>query len=225
MKDIYHILQKLTILYAEDDVNIRQSSVKTYELLFDKVFVAHNGQEALDIYEKEHIHIVMLDYVMPKLDGYEVAKKIRHHNKNIPIIISSGYTDQEKLLKAIELNLVKYLIKPVQYDNLSEVLSQSIEILKYNNMLTTTIRDDMSYDYLNKKVIIGQKAIMLTKQEIRFIEMLLQNMGNIVYKEEVIKAVFDNEVQTNTLRNMVYRLRKKLERDLVYTVKDVGYML
>jgi DNA-binding response OmpR family regulator len=225
MKKIFPILKNLNILYAEDDENIRASTQKTLELLFDNVYVAKDGAQALELFSSEFIHIVLLDYVMPKKDGYQVAKEIRKHNKHLSIIISSGYSEKDKLLNAIELHLVKYLIKPVQYDQLSEVFEEAIEILSDNNMLITPISEGMRYDYVNKRLMVEENKVILTKQEIKFIELLLEKRGLIVSKSEVERTVFDDNVETNTLRNMVYRLRKKIGKNLVVTVKDSGYYI
>lgn len=225
MKDIFHVLKKLNVLYAEDDPKIRQSTQKTLELLFKNVYIAENGNEALELFENENIHIVLLDYVMPKKDGYLTAKAIRQKNHNVPIIISSGYSDKDKLLNAIELNLVKYLIKPVQYDDLSEVLAQSVDVLQRNNLLNTSITQGVEYDFLNKKLLISDDNINLTKQEIKFIELLIQKEGAIVAKEEIEQKVFSNDVHSNTIRNLVYRLRKKIGDRVVQTVKDRGYCI
>jgi DNA-binding response OmpR family regulator len=225
MKKIFPILKNLNILYAEDDENIRASTQKTLELLFDNVYVAKDGAQALELFANEFIHIVLLDYVMPKKDGYQVAKEIRKTDKHLPIIISSGYSEKDKLLNAIELHLVKYLIKPVQYDQLSEVFEEAIEILSNNNMLITPISEGMRYDYVNKRLLVEENKVILTKQEIKFIELLLEKRGLIVSKSEVERTVFDDNVETNTLRNMVYRLRKKIGKNLVVTVKDSGYYI
>ncbi|MGC6739075.1 response regulator transcription factor, partial [Escherichia coli] len=66
-----------------------------------------DGKEAIEIYNSRKIDILILDYVMPNLNGYETAKTVRENNKKIPILITSAYTDKEKLLNAIELNLIK----------------------------------------------------------------------------------------------------------------------
>ncbi|MGM0622733.1 MAG: response regulator transcription factor [Campylobacterota bacterium] len=225
MKTILPILKNLNILYAEDDKNIRQSTDKTLSLLFNHVYTACNGQEALEYFNNETIHIVLLDYVMPKLDGYKVAKAIRQKNKKIPIIISSGYSDKEKLLNAIELNLVKYIVKPLQYDQLSKTLQTSVNILKDNAMLSIPLSHGLSYDYVKKSLYSEDLAIPLTKYEIRFLELLIENKEKILDKELLKEAVYGSSIEQNTLRNMVYRLRKKVGVEFIQTVKDLGYKL
>ena len=194
-------------------------------MFFNKVFVANDGNEALEIYKNNKIDILMLDYVMPNLDGYQTAKIIRDLNKKIPIIILSAYTDKEKLLNAIELNLIKYLEKPVLYDNLIEVFKNVIKSLNDNNLLLVLLSNNCYYSFINKNLLINNIEINLTKNEVLFLELLLDKPNQLVSKELVEEIVFKEAVDENTLRNMVYRLRKKLDEDIIVTIKDLGYLL
>ena len=130
-----NILKSLTILYAEDDLIIQESITRILKMFFKEVFIANNGNEALEIYQNNKPDILMLDYVMPYLDGYQTAKIIREVNKKIPIIIVSAYTDKDKLLNAIELNLIKYLEKPILHETLINVFDSVILFLEENNLL------------------------------------------------------------------------------------------
>lgn len=221
----FSIFKSLNILYAEDDLVIRDSITRILGMFFNKVFVANDGNEALEIYKNNKIDILMLDYVMPNLDGYQTAKIIRDLNKKIPIIILSAYTDKEKLLNAIELNLIKYLEKPVLYDNLIEVFKNVIKSLNDNNLLLVLLSNNCYYSFINKNLLINNIEINLTKNEVLFLELLLDKPNQLVSKELVEEIVFKEAVDENTLRNMVYRLRKKLDEDIIVTIKDLGYLL
>lgn len=222
----FDVFKSLTILYAEDDLVIRESITRILSMFFKKVFVASDGNEALDIYQKNKIDVLMFDYVMPNLDGYQTVRIIREFNKKIPIIIVSAYTDKEKLLSAIELNLIKYLEKPILYDDLVKVFDSVISHLEENNLLSTKLAENYYYFFTTKKIIVsGVKEIALTKNEITFIELLLDKPNQLISKELVENRVFKESVDENTLRNMVYRLRKKLDSDLIVTIKDFGYLI
>ncbi len=226
MKGDLQILENLNILYAEDDENIRKNIANTLEMLFGCVFVAKDGMEALKIYHQKKIDIVLLDYVMPFMSGYDVAKEIRTIDKHIPIIISSAYTDKEKLLSAIELHLIKYLEKPILYDDLKNVFLNAIESLKYHNKLDIKLDDKLSYSYIAKIVTtFDGKEIQLTKNEMFFIELLLTKKSQLFTKETIENEVFGKSVDENTMRNLVYRLRKKLDTEAIVTIKDLGYLL
>lgn len=224
IKDI-NILKSLNILYAEDDLVIKESTTRILKMFFKEVFVANDGNEALEIYQNHKIDVIMLDYVMPNLDGYQTAKIIRELNKKIPIIIVSAYTDKEKLLNAIELNLIKYIEKPILHDALVNVLNSVITSLKDNNLILTKLDENSYYSFVSKKVIKNDKEIVLTKNEVTFIELLLDKPNQLISKELIENEVFKESVDENTLRNMVYRLRKKLDSDSIVTIKDLGYLI
>ena len=124
------ILQHNTILYAEDDKAVQKPTVEYLRRYFKEVYVASDGREALTMYRQYSIDIVMLDIDMPYVDGLEVAKEIREENKEIPILIFTAFTEVDKLLKATELNLCKYLVKPVKPTEFKEVLFKISQTLK-----------------------------------------------------------------------------------------------
>ena len=224
MKD-FSVFKSLSILYAEDDLVIRESISRILNMFFKNVFVASNGNEALELYQNNKIDVLMLDYVMPNLDGYQTAKIIREFDKKIPIIIASAYTDKEKLLNAIELNLIKYLEKPILYDDLVKVFNSVVTHLEDNNLLFTKLTKDYYYFFTTKKIVTKEKEIILTKNEILFLELLLDKPNQLISKESIEENVFKESVDENTLRNLVYRLRKKMECDIIVTIKDLGYLI
>lgn len=225
MEDTKKLLKTLNILYAEDDVTMRVNTSKTLELFTNKVFQADNGAEAIEIFEKEDINIVILDYVMPCIDGYNVAKEIRKVDKDIPIFITSSYTEKDKLLSMIGLNITGYLEKPIDFHELMHTLEKCVHILIDKGRIKSSLGQGVEYDYINKNMIVDARIITLTKNEYQFIEMLLQYKQSVVRTKDIEYAIFSADVELNTLRNMVYRLRKKINKDVIVTIKEIGYML
>lgn len=219
------ILKSLSILYAEDDLIIKDSISRILKMFFKNVLIAEDGNEALEIYQNKKPSVVMLDYVMPNLDGYQTAKIIREMNKKIPIVLVSAFTDKEKLLNAIELNLIKYLEKPILYDDLVNVLNSVISSLEENNLILSKLDENSYYSFISKKIIKNDEEIILTKNEVSFIELLLDKPNQLITKEIIENEVFKESVDENTLRNMIYRLRKKIDSDVIVTIKDLGYLL
>lgn len=225
MQKNLNVLKSLSILYAEDDNVIQNSISRILKMFFKEVHIANDGNEALEIYQNNKIDVIMLDYVMPNLDGYQTAKLIREVNKKVPIILVSAYTDKEKLLNAIELNLIKYLEKPILHDDLINVFNSVISFLEENNLLFTKLDETSSYSFITKKIIKNDEEITLTKNEVSFIELLLDKPNQLISKEVIEDKVFKETVEENTLRNMVYRLRKKLNCESIVTIKDLGYLI
>jgi len=225
MQNVNELLKGLNILYAEDDDTIRVNTAKTLELFCNKVFAVDNGASALELFKKEPVNIIILDYVMPLVDGYNVAKEIRKIDKNIPIFITSSYTEKDKLLSMIGLNIIGYLEKPIEFNALIQTLRMCVDILVENGKIKSSLGEDIEYDYINKSLIIADIILKLTKHEYQLIEILLKHKPSVVLKENIEDEIFDGSVDQNTLRNLVYRLRKKIGKDIILTVKDIGYML
>lgn len=102
-------LKKLNILYVDDDEVLCSSTKNILSPLFNNVFIAENGEEAIEIFDNQKIHIVMMDVKMHNLSGIDVAKYMRDKDKNIPIFLVSSYTDVNELIEAIKLDLVDYI--------------------------------------------------------------------------------------------------------------------
>ncbi len=119
----------LTILYVEDEALIRQNAVEYLGRICKKVFEAEDGFEALKVYHDSKPDIIISDINMPRMNGLEFARKIRQTDKTTPIIIATAHTETDYLLKAVELQLIKYIVKPITSAKLQESLTLAHEHL------------------------------------------------------------------------------------------------
>ncbi len=222
------ILRNSTILLAEDDENLRKSFKKVLLLYVETVYEANDGEEAFDLYMQYSPDIIITDIKMPKLNGLELIKSVREKNTNVPIIVTSAYADQEFLLESIKLSLVEYLIKPVKESDLMRVLTNCANIIS-NKIQTETIiklNNNCAYDYENKTLIAKEKLIKLTIKEIEFIELLIAHKGNLVTKQQIENKLYVyNEIPPSALKNLVFKLRKKIDHDILKTMGKLGYMI
>jgi len=127
--------QTLSILYVEDDETLNQSVTKYLQKLFERVDTAYNGEEGLEYYKSSPYDIVLTDIKMPKLNGLEMLEKIRGINKEQETIILSAHTETEFFLDAIHEGVSDYIIKPIDYEQMNEVLykvSKTLHIRKEN---------------------------------------------------------------------------------------------
>lgn len=110
------IINKSTVLYVEDEEILREEISSLLDGFFQKVFTASNGEEALEIYEKniDEIDIIITDVNMPKMNGIELTSRVRERDPELPILICTAFNDSEILIKAIRLNVNDYIIKPIQ---------------------------------------------------------------------------------------------------------------
>lgn len=190
------------------------------------MYTAQDGVEAFNIYSKKTINVLFLDYMMPNINGYELAMEIRKTNQLIPIIICSAFTDKDKLMNAIKLGALKYLEKPLKFDDLMRAMDEVCELLKKENLLKIEISKNLSYHYINKVLIKDNEfEIALSKKEIALIEFLLNKRSILSTQEELMNEIFYEDSNVNNLRNAIYRLKKKVDLNFIVTVKELGYMI
>ncbi|XPV68644.1 MAG: response regulator transcription factor [Halarcobacter sp.] len=226
MNDYVKMSNNLRILYADNNLYIRNDITKILNMFFKEVIIARDGIEALEYFKKVKIDIVLADCIIPMVSGECFISEIRKIDKEIPIIITSSNFDKEKLIKAIDLQVIKYIEKPVNLDLLKEAISKSIDKLQLLNRLQVDLGDKVQYDYIRKVIINPNNLeIKLTKQEISLLELFIKNKTNIVYKHMIIEDIFNSHVEENTIRNLIYRIRKKLSPKTIETVKDLGYKM
>lgn len=219
-----------SVLYAEDDESVRKNYVLYLEKYFDKIYEASDGLEALNLYKDKKPDILLLDITMPELNGLEVIKKIREMDDTTPIIVLSAHSHKEYLFEAIKLNLVDYLIKPINRNEFKEVIESSFERLKGNSSTDDNkviINNKCYWDARSRILFYKERIVDLTKNERILFELLLNKKNQIVKPIEISSYVWNTENNVNdaSIRNLVKRLRKKLPVDIIDSIYGSGYIL
>ena len=129
-------MSNLTLLYAEDDPQSRKNYAFVLEEYFSEVYLAEDGREALDLYHEKKPDVLLLDISMPFIDGLEVAKTVREKNKEIPIIMLTAHSEQDILLRAVNLKLEEYLLKPINERDLRRVILKVIKEIQNSNVVS-----------------------------------------------------------------------------------------
>ncbi|MCH9814122.1 MAG: response regulator, partial [Epsilonproteobacteria bacterium] len=148
----------ITILYVEDEDLIRQNAIEYLGNICKTVLEAADGLEAIRCYEQQKPDIIISDIKMPRLNGLEMAKKIRQNDKKTPIIIATAHTETHYLLSAVELQLIKYIIKPITGAKLKEALNLAYEHLQTEGCNIKTLFSNCIYDTLNKTLFINNQS-------------------------------------------------------------------
>lgn len=130
-------LKRLRALYVEDDDNIRNELSSLLSNFFGKILVAKDGKDGIEQYVKnsQEIDVIISDINMPYLTGIEMIKRIREHNKDIPVIFTTAYSDNEYLADAIKLKVYEYIVKPIDIRKLLTVLNELATILHQNELI------------------------------------------------------------------------------------------
>ncbi|MFA9372791.1 MAG: response regulator transcription factor [Poseidonibacter sp.] len=223
-KELLKKLQNLTILYAEDEEGIRENIADSLGYYVKEVYQASNGAEAFDIYEEKKPDIILSDIHMPILNGIDFVKKVRLTNRTIPIVMITAHTDKEYLLEAVELHMEKYIVKPIELEELLDVLEKCIAVMDINNKTKLDVDEDYLYDYDKKELKYKNELILLNKKEMLFFEVLISNQNRVVPYEELQDKVWGDDIMTDSaLRSLVRNLRKKLPSDIIFNLSGVGY--
>ena len=218
------ILKNSSLLLAEDEENLRESFTKVLLLYVGKVYTAADGEEAFLVCKEKHPDILITDVKMPKLNGVELIKRIRKENQEIPIIVTSAYTDKDFLLESIKLSLIEYTVKPIRQSDLIRLLEASATILLEKVKTVMCIDAQHTYDYTNKMLTCNDVPISLTQKEIEFFEILLAHKGNLVTRQTLEDKLYVyEEAPPSALKNLVFKLRKKIGNDLIKTIGNLGY--
>jgi DNA-binding response OmpR family regulator len=224
-----HIISKikeLSILYAEDDLTTFGATKATLELFFKNVHSTNRGDEVVDIFKKKCPHVLLLDIEMPGLNGLEVAQKIREIDKNIPIVILTSYKEVNYLQQAIKLNLIDYLVKPLTLENLFSIMQDVISSLENNQIIIKNINENTSYDFMRKVLIQNEQEVKLSASEIACLELLLKMRSKLVTNDILYSELYEFYSGNDTfIKNLIYKIRKKLGNDSIVNVKNLGYIL
>lgn len=218
--------RNIKILYVEDDEIARENGIEYLENYFEHIYEASNGLEGLAMFDKHKPDIVITDIEMPKMNGLEFVRKIREINKNTKVIITTAFSDKEYLLAAIELQLVKYLIKPINEKNLEEALQICIENIDENSSNIIQISSNTVFDSYNKTLVTDGKIIKLRTKELDLLTLLLKNKTRFVTYQEIEHVVWIDSVMTkDALKTLIKNLKSKLPTDTITNLSGTGYKI
>lgn len=214
----------MKVLVVDDEVGIRDV-IKEYCLFehFD-VLEAENGYDAINILKDNEVDIIVLDIMMPKMDGYSTLREIRT-NYQIPVIMLSARSEEYDKLLGFELGVDDYLTKPFSP---KELIARIKAITNRNkNSNDKYVYDKLEIDYLGHKVTIDGKELKLTPKEYEILCFFIQNKGIALSRETLLSKIwgYDFFGDDRTVDTHIKMLRNNLGdyRDLIVTVRGMGY--
>jgi len=214
--------QDFSVLYIEDDNEVRDVIFSMLKRLFGDAYEAKDGIEGFEKYKEHRPDIVITDIKMPKLDGLSLAKKIRENDEKTKIIITTAFSDKEFLFNAIELNLERYLVKPLTRRNLIPAIQKAVKGIEKRVYITK----DFYFDFESSQFFHKDKIIEFTKKELLFLTLLAKNRGKIVKYELIENEVWDNkEMSLRSLRTIITQIRKKTPFNAIENISNIGYKL
>ncbi|MBX0944030.1 response regulator transcription factor [Campylobacter jejuni] len=217
--------KELIILVVEDEIKTRESLINVLSERFSKVIGAQNGDEGLKKFKKFKPDLVITDIAMPIMDGLDTAREIKEISDDVPIVVLSAYSEKERLLRSIDIGIDKYLIKPIDIEELFKVLDCLVGEKIEANMLVK-ISEEYQFNKTKRTLIHNGKEIVLTKKELAFISLLLKQPGVLVLHEDIKKNVWIGEhVSDTAVRTFIKRVRDKVGEDFIKNVPSLGYKI
>ena len=218
-------LDSLTVLFVEDEKELRNALEGAIGDEFAKFVVARDGDDGLKKFKKYKPDIVITDILMPIRDGLEMAKDIKQISRETPIVILSAFSEKERLLKAIDVGIDKYLIKPIDPDELMLTINYiADELLSLDKVVE--LGSGYQFDKNRKVLVRDGKTITLTKKELLFISILVRNLGVFVLHEEIKKYVWTNKNVTDAaIRTFIKRVREKTGKEFIKNIPGLGYKI
>jgi two-component system alkaline phosphatase synthesis response regulator PhoP len=228
-------IKKISILLVEDEENLHEALKLNLEMEGYEVTSAFDGVAALQAVQKEHFDLMILDVMLPELDGISVCENIRLQNNDIPILILSARNSSADRVLGLKKGADDYLTKPF---NLEELLLRVNKLVDKSKQISTRKPLEQVYHFGKNQIDFtaqecvtkdGEK-ITLTKKEIMLLKLLIENKNEVVTREKILQAVWGYNVYptTRTIDNFILTFRKYFEEDsrnpqYFHSVRGIGY--
>jgi heavy metal response regulator len=221
----------MRILIVEDEKKVSQFLKKGFQAEAFSVDVATDGEQGLSLARGEPYDAIILDVMLPKIDGIQVLRELRQSRVTTPVLILSARSEVEDRVQGLNLGADDYLPKPFSF---SEVLARVRAIVrrKSTDMRTSVLTiADLRVDLLSRRVERGGREVSLTAKEFELLEYLLRNKGRVLSRPILMEHIWDMnfDSETNVVDVLINRLRRKLDDEsavkLIRTVRGAGYVL
>ncbi len=225
------------VLLVEDEADAREILSFYLNTIFEDVVSAIDGQIGYEIFQKEleagkTFDLVLTDIKMPNLNGMDMIGQMLDLKKEQKFIIVSAYRDEEKLMKSINFRVLGYFLKPINVDNMMEILTKAKEQVlkeKEQSLESDAIEINEYYTYYKERKLLYCDGVLvkLSKKETQLLDILVNNIGNIITIETFKKALWNDINKSDiTFRTVMKRLKDKVEeKDFILSLKGQGYII
>jgi DNA-binding response OmpR family regulator len=222
----------MKVLIIEDEPKVVEFLKKGLEELGYEVDIAYDGQMGERLAQKNTYNIILMDVIMPMVNGYELCRRIREKNQSVPIIMLTALGATDDKLTGFDAGADDYLVKPFEFKELiariKALTKRATGVVQAQNNLKVF---DLTLDLDKKSLTRGSKTIDLTAKEFGLLELLMLNKGRVLSRAEIAEKIWDITFDTGTNVVDVYIniLRKKVDKDfenkLIHTKIGMGYYL
>ena len=227
--------KKYSVLLVEDEENLSEALTLNLELEGYEVTAVYDGVQALKAVKNEYFDLIILDVMLPELDGISVCESIRLQQNETPILILSARNNSADRVLGLKKGADDYLTKPF---NLEELLLRVNKLINKSNRISgkAALEDEYKFgkNVVNFKLLEGinksGKKISFTKKEVMLLKLLIENKNEVVTREKILQSVWGYNVYptTRTIDNFILNFRKYFEEDsrnprFFHSARGVGY--
>ncbi len=225
-------MKNINVLVVDDEKSLRDFVQRNLEIRGYKVQTASNGLEALAIFENAYIHLVILDVMMPNMDGLETLRKIRE-TSTVPVVVLSALGEERDKVSALNLGADDYLTKPFGVNELLarvRAVQRRMEWGATEDVAERLVHGEISVDVANHNLMVSGELLDVTPTEFNLLVLLMRNAGKVLTHQMILKKVWGPEYgqEAEYLRVYIGRLRQKIETDpsnpkYLLTEHGIGY--
>lgn len=216
----------MRILLVEDDTLLGNGVCAGLRRDDNAIDWVKNGETALSAVLETQYDCIILDIGLPKMSGLDVLKKMRGSNNDTPVLILTAQDELSDRVKGLDAGADDYLVKPFEFAELSARLraltrrtrGKASEIIQYSNLKIDTTAHTVEYNNL---------AVELSRREFALLVELVTNQGRVLSRHHLEQKLYSwgDEIESNTIEVYIHHLRKKLQTDLIKTVRGIGYIV
>jgi len=220
----------MRVLIVEDERAMAELLKKGLEEENHRAALAFDGVQGLELAKTYEFDAIVLDLMLPRVDGFEVARRLRHAGNQTPILILTARDSVADIVKGLDLGADDYLTKPFSFE---VFLARLRTVVRRGSAPRPTCWRvaDLTLDPGSRQALRGRREIRLSPTEYRLLELLMRKAGRVVTRTAIVEAVWglENDVEENTLDAFVRLLRGKVDKGfslkLIQTVRGIGYCL
>ena len=220
----------MRILLAEDEDDLREVTVKRLKTEGFGVYGCRDGQEALEYLDAADYNLVILDIMMPRLDGLSVLRKMRSGGNPVPVLLLTAKDAVSDRVQGLDAGADDYLTKPYAFE---ELMARIRALVRRNSTEKSDVLTvgDLSVELSTKRVMRGGKEILLSAKEFGLLETLIRHKGQVLSRAQLENQVWDFgfEGSSNIVDVYIRYLRRKVddpfEKKLIHTIRGAGYVL
>ena len=227
--------QKHTILLVEDEQHLHEALKLNLTLEDYEVSSAYDGPKALQLIQGASFDLIILDIMLPGIDGFSIIENVRIHNNNTPILILSAKNSSANRVQGLKIGADDYMTKPF---NLEELLLRVSKLIQKSGVNSAVPNNLEQYSFMGNKVhftlleatLYNDEKIKLTKKEAMLLKLLIENKHTIITRERILQSVWGYNVfpNTRTIDNFILNFRKYFELDPksplhFISIRGVGY--